>query len=120
MSGAWKIWQGWTNAVASVLLFIAPWFFSATGSQNIAWTAWIGGALGFVAAIWLLAQPRMRWLTVVSFVIGVLVFIAPWALGVTALTGMAWAAWILGAVMAVVAATAFLTFVTTRRHALSH
>lgn len=120
MTGAWKIWQGWTIAVASVLLFIAPWVFSATGDQNPAWTAWIAGVLGFAAALWLLAQPRMRWLAVVSFVIGVLVFIAPWVLGFTALTGIAWAAWILGAVMAVVAATAFLTVVTARRHALSH
>lgn len=120
MSGAWKIWQGWTNAVASVLLFIAPWVFSATGDQNLSWTAWVGGVLGFAAALWLVAQPRMQWLAVVSFVIGVLVFIAPWVLGATALVGMSWAAWILGAVMALVAATAFLGRITTRRQALSH
>lgn len=120
MTGAWKIWQGWVSALASVLLFIAPWVFSATGNQGAAWTAWAGGVLAFAAALWLLAQPRMQWLVVASFVIGVLVFIAPWVLGFTAITGMAWTAWVLGAVLAVVAATEFATFLTTRRQALTH
>lgn len=125
MTGAWKIWQGWINAIASVLLFISPWVFrdassmtfAATGSQAAEWTAWIGGILGFAAALWLLIRPRALWLAVASFVIGVLLFLAPWVLGFTAVTGVAWTAWVLGVIMALVAAT---TFVGARRAALTH
>ena len=120
MSGAWKIWQGWINAIASVLLFIAPWVWAATGNQGASWTAWIGGLLGFVAAVLLLIVARAEWLAIASLVIGVLVFISPWVLGFTAIAGMAWTAWVLGAVMAVVAATTLVPLFTGRRQALSH
>jgi uncharacterized membrane protein HdeD (DUF308 family) len=41
----------------------------------------------------------LEWLKVV---VGVLMFIAPWVIGFTSTTGMAWTAWIVGVVLVVV------------------
>jgi hypothetical protein len=41
-------------------------------------------------------------------VIGVLVFLAPWALGFTGLTALAWSAWIAGILVVVLAGSVVL------------
>ena len=60
------------------------------------------GIVAAVVALVSLAAPgavALQWLIVV---LGVLTFIAPWVVGFTATTGMAWTAWIVGAVLVVV------------------
>ncbi|MFZ0216791.1 MAG: SPW repeat protein, partial [Candidatus Dormiibacterota bacterium] len=118
MVGSWKLWQGWVNVVAGVLVFISPFVFAATGNGPATWTALVGGVLTVVAALWMLMQPAQRIASGAAVVIGVLLFIAPWVLGFVGVAGVAWTVWILGAVIALSAAS---TFVTGRqRAALSH
>jgi SPW repeat len=43
-------------AVLGVLLFISPWVMSFHTVTGMAWTAWITGAVTFVAGLWALPQ----------------------------------------------------------------
>ena len=96
MSGTWKRWQDWLAVVVGVLLFITPFVFGATATAAAAWTAYIGGALLVIAGLWSLSSGTNQWIEVAEVVIGVLLFIAPWALGFSSLSNMAWSAWIAG------------------------
>jgi hypothetical protein len=101
MSGAWKRWQDWLTVVIGVLLFITPFVFGVTATAAAAWTAYIGGALLVIAGLWSLSSGTNQWIELAEVVIGVLLFFAPWVLGFSSLSGMAWSAWIAG-VLAVV------------------
>lgn len=101
MSETWKRWQDWATVVVGVLLFIAPFAFGATGVSSVAYTAYAGGILLAVAGLWSLASPQAQFPEWAEVVIGVLLFIAPWVLGFSAVTAMAWSAWIAG-ILAVV------------------
>ncbi len=110
MSGTWKRLQDWLTVVIGMLLFIAPFVFGATANQAAAWTAYAGGALLAIAGVWSLINPSpanhfAEWGEVV---IGVLVFLAPWVLGFTGLTAMAWSAWIAGILAVVFAGSVVL------------
>ena len=100
MSGTWKRLQDWLTVVIGVLLFISPFVLGATANQAAAWTAYAGGVLLAIAGLWSLikirSSPANHFPEWSEIVIGVLVFLAPWALGFTGLTALAWSAWIAG------------------------
>ena len=96
MSGTWKRWQDWLTVIIGVLLFITPFVFGATAMAGAAWTAYIGGALLVIAGLWSLSSGTNQWLEWAMVVVGVLVFIAPWVLGFTSESSIAWSAWIAG------------------------
>ncbi len=50
----------WVQIVLGVLLFISPWVLSYTSLTQVAWSAWIIGVLGVIAAAWVLfvAEPE--------------------------------------------------------------
>jgi uncharacterized membrane protein len=101
MSGTWKRWQDWATVVVGVLLFITPFVFGATTTTAAAWTAYIGGVLLVIAGLWSLSSGTNQWIEGAEVVLGVLLFIAPWVLGFSSLTNMAWSCWIAG-ILAVV------------------
>jgi uncharacterized membrane protein len=115
----WKRWQDWANVVLGVLLFIAPFVFGGMAVPAAAWTAYIGGALLVIVGLYDLASPDNRMGQWVEGVIGVLLFIAPWALGFTALTAMAWSAWIIGVLSVILAATVLFGQGTEQRRMVS-
>jgi len=93
-----------------VLLFVAPFAFGATANQAAAWTAYAGGALLAIAGLWSLTRSSQanhvaEW---AEIVVGVLVFLAPWALGFSGLTALAWSAWIAGILAVVLAGSVVL------------
>jgi VIT1/CCC1 family predicted Fe2+/Mn2+ transporter len=96
MSGTWKRWQDWLTVVVGVLLFITPFVFGATATAAIAWTAYIGGALLVIAGVWSLSSGTSQWIEWAEVVIGVLLIIAPWVLGFSSWSSMAWSVWIAG------------------------
>jgi len=96
MTETWKRWQGWITVVLGVLLFITPFIFGATGMAAVAWTAYVGGLLLVIAGLWSLSAPSIHFTEYSEIVIGVLVFVAPFVLGFTGLTYMAWSDWIAG------------------------
>ena len=110
MSGSWKRLQDWLTVVIGVLLFVAPFAFGATANQAAAWTAYAGGALLAIAGLWSLTRSSQanhvaEW---AEIVVGVLVFLAPWALGFSGLTALAWSAWIAGILSVVLAGSVVL------------
>ena len=108
MSKAWKRWQDWVTVVLGVLLFIAPFAFAATANQSAAWTAYAGGVLLAIAGLWSLSSPANQFSEWAEVVIGILVFIAPWVLGFTGLTPIAWSAWIAGVLAVLVGGSVVL------------
>ncbi|TME41760.1 MAG: hypothetical protein E6I75_03145, partial [Chloroflexi bacterium] len=94
MSGTWKRWQDWLTVVVGVLLFVAPFIFGAGAGTPAALTAYIGGVLLVIAGVWSLSSPSNQAAEWAAVVVGVLVFIAPWVIGFTSLTPIAWSAWI--------------------------
>src|SRR3989442_10619092 len=94
MTERWKRWQDWATVVLGVLLFITPFIFGATGMAAVAWTAYVGGLLLVIAGLWSLSALSMHFTEYSEIVIGVLVFVAPFVLGFTGITYMAWSDWI--------------------------
>jgi uncharacterized membrane protein HdeD (DUF308 family) len=105
-------WQDWTSIVAGVVLFITPFVFGQMAVTYAAWTAFIGGLLLVLVGAYNLARPADRAGEWVEGLIGVVLILAPFVLGFTAATTMAWSAWIIGIVSVVPAATAL--FMDTR------
>lgn len=102
---AWKRWQDWAVVILGVLLFIAPFAFGATAMTTAAWTAYIGGALLVIFGLVSLANPTARFSEWIDGIVGVLLFIAPWVLGFTAVSALAWSAWIVGILAVLLAAS---------------
>lgn len=88
-------WQDWLLLVGGLWVFVAPWALSSAGAWS--WTGWITGALMVGTATWALVRPADRATDRLEGVYGVWLFLAPWILGFSAPTGVAWTAWIVGA-----------------------
>jgi hypothetical protein len=105
-------WQDWLNLVIAVWLFISPWVLNfaavvpgsglpgAVAAMAAAWNAWILGVLVFLISLAAVRQHRStpEW---VNVLLGTWLFVAPWILGFTAATAVAWDHWVVGAVIAI-------------------
>lgn len=106
-------WQDWITALLGVALFVSPFVLGDTSQTAAAWTAWVGGVLLFVFGGGMLLARRERNFEYLPLVLGILLFIAPWVLGFSGVTAMAWSAWIIG-VLAFVAAVSALVPMANR------
>ena len=97
---SWRRWQDWVAVVAGVYAFLSP-IWTPTVSKATT-TLVILGIVAAVVGLVALAMPGAAALEWLKVVVGVLMFIAPWVIGFTATTGMAWTAWIVGVVLVVV------------------
>jgi VIT1/CCC1 family predicted Fe2+/Mn2+ transporter len=89
-------WQDAINAILGVILFITPFVFTDMSQTPAVLTGYVGGALLFVLGA---GSLLFRWdtrIAVLPLVEGVLLFLAPWVLGFSGNTGMAWSAWVIG------------------------
>lgn len=89
-------WQDAINAILGVILFITPFVFTDMSQRATVLTGYVGGALLFVFGA---GSLLFRWDTRIEFlplIEGVLLFLAPWVLGFTGNTGMAWSSWVVG------------------------
>jgi VIT1/CCC1 family predicted Fe2+/Mn2+ transporter len=121
MSGEMR-WQDWITAALGVILFITPFVFGDTSQTAAAWTAYVGGVLLFVLGV---GSLLLRWNNTVEYlplIVGVALFLAPWVLGFSGITAMAWSAWIIGVVAVISAGYALLAGgnLTGRRSATAH
>ena len=96
---AGKSLQDWVNLACGALLFISPWVLGFSGHMPAARTAWIGGVVIAVMGAAALAQ-FAEWEDWVALIAGVLMIIAPWALGFAAMHAAAWAFVVLGVIVA--------------------
>ena len=102
----WTRWQSWCNLVLGIILFIAPWYTATWNSGNSSWNSWIFGVLMVLVALWALAMPGSIVPAVINLIIGIWVFISPWALGYAGVSSIAWSAWIIGALVIIFSAWA--------------
>jgi SPW repeat len=98
----------WTNLILGLWVLISPWVLGFTASTGALWSAVVLGILVIAVSAWALYQPPRRLPEWVNLVLGVLLFLAPWALGYVGMATAAWNSWALGAVIALFAAWTFL------------
>jgi hypothetical protein len=101
----WTRWQDWVAVVGGAYAILSPIWTSTTTKAT--WTMIVLGALTAAAALWSLAMPDNVVSDGAVAVLGVLFFIAPWVMGFSGITAMAWTAWVVGVVLLVVGAWAW-------------
>jgi len=98
-----KRWQDWLLLLGGVWLIAAPWALVTSSDANSSANAWTLGALVAATAWWALSKAGDKTPGWLQGAFGVWLFVAPWALGFTAVTAASWNAWILGAVLVTLA-----------------
>jgi uncharacterized membrane protein HdeD (DUF308 family) len=102
---AWKRWQDYATMAFGVLLLGSPFVFGETSSELAARSAYVLGVLlvlsGVVAAA--TREARRSLLLNAPGLVSVITFISPFALGFSAVTGIAWTAWVLAIATVLVA-----------------
>jgi uncharacterized membrane protein HdeD (DUF308 family) len=111
----WKRWQDYLTMAFGVLLFLTPFAFHDTGQTVAATSAYILGALLFLAGLLAAVMRDVGSIEIVPVVLGVIAFLVPWVLGFTAVTALAWAAWIFGILAVLSAGGTFLAAGRRRR-----
>ncbi|WP_157635419.1 SPW repeat protein [Nostocoides japonicum] len=104
MTKQWTRWQDWVALVAGVYAFLSP--IWTTTVQKASVTLIVLGIVTALAALWSLYAPDVFGIDIAVAVLGVLFFIAPWVMGFTGTSPMAWTSWIVGVVTFVVGALA--------------
>ncbi len=104
----WKLEVDGLDLVIGIWLFVMP-FILAANLPVITVSLLVG--LGLIAAAdasWAMAKPAMRTPEWLMGLVGVVLFVLPWALNFTAETAVAWNAWIIGALLAIDATLAYV------------
>lgn len=97
----WQRWQDWAALVIGVLTALSP--LVTTTNAAAAWTMVVLGVVLAATSLWSLAVPGS---VASEWVHGVLLFLAPWVMGYSALAGASWTSWVAGVLAVVVAASA--------------
>jgi hypothetical protein len=108
--------QDWAILVLAVWLFISPWVLQFGGSlpaagaangplvevSRSAWNAWVLGVIACLVALSAIGRVE-TWQGYINMILGVWIFVAPWALGFTPLWRAGWDHWIVGALIFLIA-----------------
>lgn len=101
---AWTRWQDWAEVVLGVVAVLSPLWL--TTDSTVTWTLIVLGALILIDGLVSLAMPGVVMGEYVQIVLGVLLFISPWVMGFTDMTGAMWSAFVIGALTAIAGAVA--------------
>ncbi|ALE72724.1 MULTISPECIES: SPW repeat protein [unclassified Pseudonocardia] len=115
---SWQRWQDWAALVIGVLTALSP-LVTAT-NVAAAWTLVVLGVVLAATSLWSLAVPGSVTSEWVHGVLGVLLFVAPWAMGYSALTGASWTSWVAGVLTVAVAASALPAATAEHRGIVAH
>ncbi len=114
---SWQRWQDWAALVIGVLTALSP--LVTTTDAAAAWTLIVLGVVLAATALWSLVSPGSVTSEYVHGVLGVLLFIAPWVMSYSDLSGASWTSWVAGALTVIVAATALPAANAAHRGAIS-
>jgi len=92
----WRRWQDWVVVGLGVVLFVTPFILGETANSVAASTAYVLGAVIALAGVLNAATKEPGGLELIPAMLAVILFVSPWAIGFSAVTGLAWAAWIIG------------------------
>lgn len=110
----WTRWQDWVALVAGLYAALCSIW---TNTNTVGMTALIVlGVLMIAAALVNLARPGMMAMEWTEAVLGGLMFISPWVLSFSNLTGAATAAWVVGIISVAVGLWAAVPEVTKSHH----
>jgi uncharacterized membrane protein HdeD (DUF308 family) len=113
---AWMRWQDWAAVVLGVVAALS--FLVMETTTSALWTLLVFGVLLAASGVWSLAMPASVSSEYAHIGLGVLLFISPWVMGFTDLTGATWTAWVIG-VLAVAAGAAAVPVATTAHRGLA-
>jgi uncharacterized membrane protein HdeD (DUF308 family) len=120
-SGSVKPWTrpyDWAEVVLGVVAVASPLWMDTDNPAM--WTMIVLGALVALDGLVSLAMPGMVAGEAVQIVLGVLMFISPWVMTYTDMTGIAWSSWIIGALTVVAGGAALPMAQAAHRMAGSH
>ncbi|ANY05451.1 SPW repeat domain-containing protein [Pseudonocardia sp. HH130630-07] len=115
---SWQRWQDWAALVIGVLTALSP--LVTTTNAAAAWTMVVLGVVLAATSLWSLGVPGSVASEWVHGVLGVLLFLAPWVMGYSALTGASWTSWVAGVLAVVVAASALPAATAEHRGLAAH
>ncbi|WP_447003997.1 SPW repeat protein [Saccharothrix isguenensis] len=104
MAKAWTRWQDWAEVVIGALVLLSPLVVATTAGAM--WTMIVLGALIAIDGLASLAMPGMVYGEWFQIVLGALLFISPWVIGYSELTGASWVSWVGGVLTAAAGAMA--------------
>ncbi|PRY34360.1 SPW repeat protein [Umezawaea tangerina] len=104
MDKAWTRWQDWAEVVLGVVVLLTPTVADTT--TGAMWTMIVLGALIAIDGLVSLAAPAVVYGEWFQIVLGALLFISPWVIGYSDLTGAAWTSWVAGVLTAAAGAVA--------------
>jgi hypothetical protein len=119
----WTRLQDWVTLLAGVYTASSPLALSTigmTGDGKVVAAMITLGTLLVISSIVSLARPNVTATEWGTTLFGVLLFVAPWVVGYTGLTGAAWTSWLVGAIVIVVSLTVVRGSNRGARHALQH
>jgi hypothetical protein len=114
----WTKWQNWVAVAAGLYAALAAIWTPSDGKATT--TLVVLGVLTIIAGLVNLSMPRMPSVEWAQGVLGVLLFISPWVLAFTAMTGVAVTAWICGIVTIIVTAWALPSLMKAREDQHHH
>ncbi|HVK22049.1 MAG TPA: SPW repeat protein [Actinokineospora sp.] len=120
-SGSVKPWTrpyDWAEVLLGAVAMASPLWMDTDNAAM--WTMVVLGALIALDGLVSLAMPGMVAGEAVQIVLGVLLFISPWVMTYTDMTGIAWSSWIIGALTVVAGAAALPLAQAASRMAGSH
>ncbi|NKQ57561.1 SPW repeat protein [Amycolatopsis sp. K13G38] len=101
---AWTRPHDWAEVVLGALAVLS--FLWVSTDNTAMWTMIVLGALIALDGLLSLAMPGLVYGEGVQIVLGALLFISPWVMTYTGMTGASWSSWILGGLTIVVGAAA--------------
>jgi hypothetical protein len=110
----------WTNVILGVWVLISPWLLGFSASAGALWSAVILGLAVIAVSAWALYQPKRRLPEWANLLLGIVLFLAPWAVGYSTEMAAAWNSWALGVILAGFAAYTFIPRMRTPEHPAPH
>lgn len=94
----WRRWQDGATIALGIAMLASPFYFGIALDGNTAWAAYVLGAILVLSGLWtVFTEKPAASFEIIPVIAGIALVAAPWAIGFSDVTGMAWTSWIVGA-----------------------